>query len=169
LHWGREELTGFGIVYISARFAAIHRRRHTGSWRRVTESGESNQFAHLYQTIRDGLQPDFAALVEALEDRLDIDPDRRFAVLMKINGTVKDICNYFREKAVALPGSTVRYGGLTSRSKRVRLESLTTGQLNCLVTAADKADLLNTSEITVDVLFNCRETSGLAEQSTVAL
>jgi hypothetical protein len=114
-------------MYISARFAVIHGRRQTSSWRRVTESGKSDQFTHLYQTFRDELQPDFAALVEALEDRLDIDPDRRFAVSTKMSGTVKDICNYFREKAVALPGSTVRYCELTPRTKRVRLESLTTG------------------------------------------
>jgi hypothetical protein len=133
----------------------------------VTESAEFNQFMHLCQTLQGWLQLDFVELAEALQDLLDVDPDRRFAVLTKINGTVKDICNYFRERQIALLDSMVRCGELNSRTKRARLQSLTTGQLNCLVTAAGDTDLINTSQITLYVLFNCLGLPGVAEQSAV--
>jgi hypothetical protein len=165
----REKLAGFGIMYISGCIASIHRRKKTDNWLRVMESDEFGQFMQVCQTLRDGLQPDCALLAEALEDFLDVDPNSRFAVLTKMNGTVKDICNYFRERELTLPGSMVKCGELTSRTKRARLQSLTAGQLNCLVTTADEADLLNDSQITLYVLFDCPEPPVIAKQNIVGL
>jgi hypothetical protein len=122
----RENPAEFGIIYISGCVVSIHKRSQTGSYRRVTESVKFAQFMRLCQTLRNGLQPYFAALAEALEGLLDVDPDQWFALLAKTSGTVKDIGNCFREREVVLPDSMVRCGKMRSKTKRERLESLTT-------------------------------------------